>query len=187
MNATIRTLLERRSVRSFDTAKKAEERVLTEIVKAGAYAPSAMNRQAWHFTVIENSRILLDLNAAVKSIASQSEEERIRSRSTDDTYNFYYNAPALIVVSMSDNALYPREDTGCCMQNMMIAATSLGVGTCWINQLGNGASEQPCVREVLDRAGVPAGNKVYAALAVGYALKSPPLKDRVHGVVNFVK
>ena len=98
MNATIRTLLERRSVRSFDTAKKAEERVLTEIVKAGAYAPSAMNRQAWHFTVIENSRILLDLNAAVKSIASQSEEERIRSRSTDDTYNFYYNAPALIVV-----------------------------------------------------------------------------------------
>ena len=69
----------------------------------------------------------------------------------------------------------------------MISATSLGYGTCWINQLGNGASEQPCVREVLDRAGVPAGNKVYAALAVGYALKSPPLKDRVHGVVNFVK
>ncbi len=187
MNSTIKTILERRSVRVFDTAKTVSENILTEIVKAGAYAPSAMNRQAWHFTVVENKELLLKLNTAVKALASQSEEERIRARSTDDTYNFYYNAPVLIIVSMSDNALYPREDAGCAMENMMLAATSLSLGTCWINQLGNGASENAGVRAVLDEMNVPKENKVYAALAVGYALKSSPLKDRAHGIVNFVK
>lgn len=187
MNSTIKTILERRSVRAFDAAKPVSENILTEIVKAGAYAPSAMNRQAWHFTVVENKELLLKLNTAVKALASQSEEERIRARSTDDTYNFYYNAPVLIIVSMSDNALYPREDAGCAMENMMLAATSLSLGTCWINQLGNGASENAGVRAVLDEMNVPKENKVYAALAVGYALKSSPLKDRAHGIVNFVK
>ena len=187
MNSTIKTILERRSVRVFDTAKTVSENILTAIVKAGAYAPSAMNRQAWHFTVVENKELLLKLNTAVKALASQSEEERIRARSTDDTYNFYYNAPVLIIVSMSDNALYPREDAGCAMENMMLAATSLSLGTCWINQLGNGASENAGVRAVLDEMNVPKENKVYAALAVGYALKSSPLKDRAHGIVNFVK
>lgn len=187
MNSVIKTILERRSTRAFDTAKAVPENLLTEIVKAGAYAPSAMNRQAWHFSVVENKELLLRLNAAVKALASESEEERIRARSSDDTYNFYYNAPALIIVSMSENALYPREDAGCAMENMMLAATSLSLGSCWINQLGNGASENAGVRAVLDEMGVPKQNSVYAALAVGYALKSSPLKDRAHGIVNFVK
>lgn len=187
MNTTIKTILERRSVRAYDTAKAVPESMLTEIVKAGAYAPSAMNRQAWHFSVVQNKELLNKLNAAVKALASESEEERIRARSADDTYNFYYNAPVLIIVSMSNEALYPREDAGCAMENMMLAATSLSLGSCWINQLGNGASENAQVRAALDEAGVPKDNKVYAALAVGYALKSSPLKDRAHGIVNFVK
>ena len=70
---------------------------------------------------------------------------------------------------------------------MMLAATSLGLGSCWINQLGNGASEDKGVREVLGEMRVPQGNKVYAALAVGYGLGHSPLKDRAHGVVDFVK
>ncbi len=187
MNSVMKVILERRSVRSFDESKAVSESLLTEIVKAGAYAPSAMNRQAWHFTVVENRELLSKLNDAVKALASSAEEERIRARASDNAYNFYYRAPVLIIVSMSENALYPREDAGCCMQNMMLAATSLGLGSCWINQLGNGASEDKGVREVLGEMRVPQGNKVYAALAVGYGLGHSPLKDRAHGVVDFVK
>lgn len=187
MNTVMRTILERRSTRTFDASKKVEESALTEIVKAGAYAPSAMNRQAWHFTVVENGELLSRLNAAVKARAATDEQERIRARAADNEYCFYYRAPALIIVSMSDEALFPREDAGCAMQNMMIAATALGLGTCWINQLGNGASEDAGVRAVLDEMNVPKENKVYAALAVGYALGHAPMKDRAHGTVNFVK
>ena len=146
-----------------------------------------MNRQAWHFTAVMSEELLLKLNAAVKSRASRDEEERIRARAADSEYNFYYRAPALIIVSMSENALFPREDAGCAMQNMMIAATSMGLGTCWINQLGNGASEDECVRAVLDEMNIPKENKVYAALAVGHAVGHAPMKDRAHGTVNFVK
>lgn len=187
MNVTMRTILERRSVRSFDLEKPVPESALTEIVKAGAYAPSAMNAQAWHFTVVENKALLEKLNEATKQGMAASDVERIRARTADSSYNFYYHAPVLIIVSMSESALFPREDAGCCMQNMMLAAASLGLGSCWINQLGNGMSEVPEVRAVLDEMNVPKDNKVYAALAVGYAYKSAPLKDRVHGIVNFVR
>lgn len=187
MNATIKNILERRSVRSFDLEKQVPDSALTDIVKAAAYAPSAMNAQAWHFTVVQNAEMLSRLNDATKSEMANSDIERIRARTADNAYNFYYHAPVLIIVSMSNGALYPREDAGCCMQNMMLAAASLGLGSCWINQLGNGMSEKPQVRAVLDEMKVPSENKVYAALAVGYALKSSPLKDRVHGAVNFVK
>ena len=187
MNGVMKTIIERRSVRQFDTEKAVAESALVEIVKAGAYAPSAMNRQAWHFTVVQNKELLSRLNDKIKALASKEQEERIRARATDNEYCFFYRAPVLIIVSMSENALFPREDAACAMQNMMIASTALGIGSCWINQLGNGASEDEGVRAVLDECGVPKGNKVYAALAVGYALKSSPMPDRAHGAVNFVK
>lgn len=187
MNATIKTILQRRSTRLFDAEKSVPEQLLPEIVKAGAYAPSAMNAQAWHFSVVENKELLLQLNDATKSEMANSDVERIRARTADNSYNFYYHAPVLIIVSMSDKALFPREDTGCCMQNMMLAAQSVGLGSCWINQLGNGMSEKQQVRQVLDLMGVPQQNKVYAALALGYAVSTAPLKDRVKDCVNFVK
>ena len=187
MNAVMKVLLERRSVRSYDSEKKVSESDLMNVLKAAAYAPSAMNKQAWHFTVVTNREKLLALNAAVKKTMAESDVERIRSRSADGTYNFYYNAPALILVSCSDEALFPREDAACALENIFIAATSLGLGTCWINQLGNGTSELPPVRALLDELGIPAGNKVYGCAAIGYADKTSPVKERASGVVNFVR
>lgn len=183
----MKALLERRSVRSYDSEKKVSENDLMTVLKAAAYAPSAMNAQAWHFTVVANAEKLSALNDAVKAHMAESDVERIRARSADGEYNFYYKAPVLIIVSCSDKALYPREDAACALENIFIAAESLRLGTCWINQLSNGVSEAPGVRALLDELGVPSDNKVYGCAAIGYADKTSPVKDRASGVVNFVK
>lgn len=187
MNSVVRNILERRSARSYDESKPVAENDLMTILKAGAYAPSAKNAQAWHFTAVCNRDKLLQLNDAVKVQMGQSDVARNVARSKDGAYNFYYHAPVLIIVSVSDSALYPREDAACALENMFLAAESLGLGSCWINQLGNGMSETPCVRAVLDELGVPAGNKVYGAASIGYADKTSPMKDRAAGVVNIVR
>ena len=187
MNAVIRNIIERRSVRRYVQTRTVSENDLMTILKAGAYAPSAMNAQAWHFTAVADAEKLIALNAAVKEQMGASDIERNIARSKDATYNFYYHAPLLIIVSASDKAYYPREDAACALENMFLAAASLGLGSCWINQLSNGVSEAPVVRAVLDKLGVPAANKVYGCAAIGYASETSPMKDRASGVVNIVR
>lgn len=134
MNTVIRNIIERRSVRSFDPDRKVADNDLMTILKAGAYAPSAMNAQAWHFTAVADAAKLSALNEAVKAEMGASDIERNIARSKDETYNFYYHAPLLVIVSVSDKAYYPREDAACALENMFLAAASLGLGSCWINR-----------------------------------------------------
>ena len=60
LNHTVEALMERRSIRSYRSEQISEEE-LTDVLKAGKYAPSAMGRQARHFTVIQNKGLLSDV------------------------------------------------------------------------------------------------------------------------------
>ena len=65
LNHTVEALMERRSIRSYRSEQISEEE-LTDVLKAGKYAPSAMGRQARHFTVIQNKGLLSDICAAMQ-------------------------------------------------------------------------------------------------------------------------
>lgn len=187
MNAVMKALLERRSCRSYDLTKSVKEEDLFAVLKAGTYAPSAMNTQAWHFTVVQSAEKLAQLNDAVYAAMNEADRTRISARAADNRFNFYYNAPILIIVSCDEKATpYPEADCACALQNMFVAATSLGLATCWINQLTH-TSFEPSIRAVLNAFGVPQNNKVYGCAALGYALKESPLKDRAPHTVNFVQ
>ena len=159
-------LFERRSVRSYNSAP-VEDCKLELVLKAGNYAPSAMNNQDRAFTAILNKDILNELNAAVRSAVDQSTVARIEGR-LNGVFSFFYNAPALIVVSHDKNGLYPAADCACALENMFIQAKALGLGSCWINQL-NSLCDLPAVRAVLTKAGVPENHTVFGSCALGYS------------------
>lgn len=171
----------RASVRSYKS-EPVSKKDLVRIAEAGTFAPTAMNAQALTFTVISDAQTLEQLNDAVKASLPAADVTRISARDSDNKFNFFYRAPALIVVSAGDKAVFPREDAGCAMQNMYLASTALGLGSCWINQLGNGKGELPSVKAVLTKAGVPEGDCVYAALSVGYSAAQPQKKERTEKV-----
>ncbi|MCH5161286.1 MAG: nitroreductase family protein [Clostridiales bacterium] len=179
-----KAILERRSTRSFtkEAVKKAD---LEKIVEAGMYAPSAINEQPWLFTVVTDKEVLAKLNEAVKGQMSAADEERIRSRSADNSYCFYYGAPALIIVSCNSIALFPAEDAACALENMFLASHALGLGSCWINQLCGSANDHVGIRSILSEIGVPDTHCVYGCAAVGHIKLETPLKER-RGSVNFV-
>lgn len=121
MNEVIRALLERRSVRSYRPEKIKEEE-LAAILNAGLYAPSGMNRQPVVTVAVEDKAVrdtLSKMNAAVMGTDGDP----------------FYGAPVVVVVladvSKSGTAL---EDGCLVMQNLMLAAHSLGVGSCWIHR-----------------------------------------------------
>lgn len=187
-NQVMRTILERRSCRSFQEDRAVNEQDLMTVLKAGAYAPSAMNTQSWHFTAVVNKQKLQALNAAMLKRMDPAARERAENRAGGRPVSPFYNAPAFIIVALKKGASpYPEADCACALQNMFLAAMSLKLGTCWINQLRGATVDDPHVGEALRELGVPQDHEVLGCCALGYADTESPMKDRAAGVVNIVK
>ena len=167
-NAVIDNILERRSTRVFTDAP-VEREDLETIVACGQWAPSAMNRQEWVFVVVPKPEPIAELAAIIKDVLER------------DSYNMYAPAAAVIVAHKKD-ATYGREDDGCAMENMFLAAQSLGLGSVWINQLQGICDEAP-VRAKLTEFGVPEDYEVHGICALGHIGKLTAPHDRKSEVI----
>lgn len=120
MNETIKTLTTRRSVRSYST-KPVPQEILDEILEAGKYAPSGLNKQSAVMVVVDdNDRIssLSMMNAAVMGATTDP----------------FYGAGTIIVVFADSTVPTYMEDGALVMGNLMNAAHSLGVDSCWVHR-----------------------------------------------------
>ncbi|MCI9336890.1 MAG: nitroreductase [Lachnospiraceae bacterium] len=118
MNKVIETIRERSSTRGY-TAQPLTEEELDILLHAGLQAPTAANRQEIHFTVLPGSHpILLEL-----------EEEKNRLREIiSPPHNFYYEAPVVVIISADSAYPWGSLDAGIAVENMALAAESLGLG-----------------------------------------------------------
>lgn len=166
MNAVLENIKARRSVRAY-TDRQVSAEDLDLILESATYAPNGMHMETWHFTAIQNKALLVELNEAVKSAFAKSDLPRLKERGQSQTYCCYYHAPTLIIVSNEPTQWWAGMDCACALENIFLAATSLGIGSCWINQIGQ-TCDDPEVRALLTRLGVPAHHKVYGCAALGY-------------------
>ncbi|MDR1514780.1 MAG: nitroreductase family protein [Synergistaceae bacterium] len=186
MSRTISDIIERRSIRQY-LEQVVPHDVLELLIKAAKYAPSAMNAQIWHFTVITNRGVIDRVTDTLKAASlHESVPADFRTRVTKPEYTVNYGAPAFIIISGDPVWATAINDCSLAAGNIMIAAHSLGLGSCWINQPG-AVCDVPQFRSLLTELGVPQNYKVYACVCIGYPAHSiaiPP--DRIDGVVNFV-
>ena len=129
------------------------------------YAPNAGDRQAWHFTVIQQAELLAWLNREAKENAKQV--AHLREMANNEGLNIFYGAPTVILVSGEANAIVMESDCAAATQNMLLAAESLGLGACWIDFVLL-AFTGPKAQDYLPELGVPDGYKPYASVALGY-------------------
>lgn len=182
MNETIRNILARRSVRSF-TEQPVKQSDLEEILQCGAFAPSSNGCQAWHFTVLTN-RDKLDQIAGIVRKHLQAMQLKNGQTPVPETHHFCYHAPAAILIAAPKAHPYAAMNCAAAIQNMMVAATSLGLGSCWVNQL-NLFSEEEDVAAFVKEVGVPEGYKVFCVCALGYAAGEPKPAPRKEDVMNW--
>jgi len=176
--SVLNALLTRRSTRAYQ--QRAVERPLLEkIVEAGRHAPSASNRQVWHFTAVTNAQKLEALANAAHTALRES------GRELADDYCCTYHAPALILVTLPRGYAFLKEDGACALQNLFLAAHALGLGSCWINQFG-ATCNHPLVRQALTDVGIPADHDVCGCAAIGYIAKETPLRPRAENAYHFV-
>ena len=153
MNDIIQNILSRRSVRAF--TDKAVSREDTELlIKAALYAPSARNLQTWKFTALTKRADIEKLSEAIG---------KVLGREGSDVYK-----PALVIIpSNTKESPYGKEDNACALENIFLAAHSLGLGSVWINQL-QGIGEEPEIRALLRSWEIPDDHTVYGIAAIGY-------------------
>lgn len=173
MNETMKTILNRRSVRSFSGELISDE-ILKDLADAGMHAPSGMCRKTWKFTVVSNKTIIEKLIKAIEKVLDRP------------GYNMY-NPVALIIPSNERDSKYGREDNACALQNIFLAAESYGVGSVWINQL-TGVCDEPEIRTILKEIEIPDSHVVYGLAALGYADPNAPKPTyKEIGEVKFIK
>lgn len=173
MSEVLQNILTRRSVRDFK-AEQIKDEELDLILQAGIYAPSGMNKQSWQFTVVQNKE-------KVELLAKVTRETLGR----DAGYNFY-GPPTLIMLSNDKDNTNGLADCACALENVFLMANSLGIGSCWINQLKTICDEKE-VREVLTSFGVPENHIVWGMASIGYPASKPKVHERKDGVIKFVK
>lgn len=156
-NQVLSTIEQRSSAREY-SAEQLTQSELDTILNAGLMAPTGMNRQEVHFTVVKGDNPVL---------AELDEEKRRLRGQEEQPHNFYYEAPVLIFLSAEDDFKWKSIDSGIAVENMVLAAESIGLGTLIIG----------CVYDALHgekqeyfsgKLQIPEGYSFRIALAVGH-------------------
>lgn len=166
MKETLKVIRERRTTRKFKSEQIKEEE-LQAIIEAGIYAPSAHNKQSWNFTVVQDAKLIEELNIEAKKAAKNFPDEIIQKMANNEKFNAFYNAPTVIIVSGDEKGIMPQVDCAAATENMLIAAEAIGIGSCWngfVSILFN--SEKAA--EYKEKLNIPEGYSPYYAVLLGY-------------------
>lgn len=162
MNETIKNIISRRSVKKYEN-KSIDRTLIEQIVKAGTYAPTGMNAQS--------PIIIAVTNKALRDRLSRINLEIIKGRQLTTSSGHsdpFYGAPVVLVVLARKECFTRIYDGSLVMENMMIAAHSLGLGSCWIHRAKE-TFETEEGREILRSLGISDEYEGIGNCIVGYA------------------
>lgn len=163
MNESIKNILNRRSVKSYKNTPVPDE-LIDEIVKCGTYAPSGMNKQ---------SAIIL----AIKDKRTRDELSSLNAKIMGVNIDPFYNAPVILVVLANKDIPTYIYDGSLVMSNMMLAANSLGLGSCWIHRAKE-MFETKEGKEILKSLGIEGNYEGIGNCIIGYPESIPEPKPR---------
>ena len=179
VNPVLNSIMARRSIRKY-LDKPVEHEKLKVIVKCGINAPSGMNRQPWVVRVVEDQKLIADVTEVYK----QANAEQVKR--DKDFKNMFRNAPNLICVCTPANG-GGELDAGLLGENIMLAAQSMGLGTCCLGGPVRFLLSNEKCKFFLDRLDIPADYKLNYIIAIGYPDEQPDAKPRDASKVKFIK
>jgi nitroreductase len=160
----IDVVLSRKSVRHYEQREIPHD-VLEKILEAGRQAPSAANRQPWHFIVLTDSEIKKELSNGI--------------------FNRFIKDASVAIVGCAHKDLIAGKwsivSTVIALQNMVIAAWAMGVGSCWV-----GDFNEEKVRKLLN---IPESWDIVALVSFGYPAGNPQQRKKkaIEEIVSFNK
>ena len=158
MNEAYKNLIERRSIRKYNNTKVSHD-LIEQIVRAGQFAPSGMNRQIYAFVVVEDEGLVARLS-------------KMNADAMNSSSDPFYGAKSLIIVFADTNAPTYLYDGALAMGNLMNAANALGVDSCWIHRAKE-VFETPEGKEMKKTWGLPESYEGIGHCILGYREEEP--------------
>ena len=191
-NEILNCIHERRSTRRF-TDKQISSEQLDALLNAAIWAPSGSNSQSWLFTAIQKRDVLLHLNELVREgfqhwVPDDDYPAKlsIKRVSQKESFNFYHQAPTLIIASNVPNYENAMADCALALENIFLAAQSLGLGSCYINHL-HWLRDDPSVRAYLLELGIPKEHTICSSAAIGFIGAESTAPIRKEGAIHIIR
>lgn len=172
-------LIKRRSVRNYQD-KPVSLALVEKMISESTFAPSAGNGQPWKFIVVHDRQMMEKISCeSKKNILNRinsdpgDSAEKYRHMLEKPDFNVFYNAPCLVMILGESGLKNLLVDSALAAGYFMMAATSRGLGTCWVN-LG-AEIHDPVMRNQL---GIPTGCTIVAPIILGYPAKIPAAPRR---------
>lgn len=157
--AVIDNIMTRRSVRDYKSEPVSREQ-MARIIECGIYAPSAMNMQPWAVRVVDAPDFIEGVTAiAVEQMPQLQEQAGFR--------NFFRNAPTVAFIACPEESYSGEYDCGLLSENMMLAAWSMGIGSCCLGSVVP-VMNSDAAKPYLERLQLPEGYKLMVGIAFGY-------------------
>ena len=172
MNETIKNLIERRSCRKYSTTQIKEEK-LNSVLKAGEYAPTGMGRQSTIILVLQNKEKVEKLSKLNAKIMGTDKDP-------------FYGAPTVLIVLADKNIGTYKEDGSLVLGNLMNAAYSIGLGSCWIHRAKE-EFETDEGKELLKEWNIPENYVGIGHCVLGYPEEKSEAKPRKEDYIRFIK
>jgi nitroreductase len=186
----VQLMRSRRSCRHYQE-RPVPPQLMQDLVRIGTTAPSGTNSQLWTFTILPDRQAVLVLAEAVRSFFVRLNrraanpllravlrplsryyrdhyervEEGLRQWHEQGRDRLFHGAPAVILVGSRPGASCPLEDALLASQNMLLAAHSMGLGTCLIGYVVSAIANDASIKQVI---GIADEEAVHAVIAIGY-------------------
>lgn len=170
MNEVIKNMMERRSCRSYKQEQIKDEE-LNMILTAGEWAPTGMGAQSPMMVVVQNPELIKKLSAMNAAVMGTKSDP-------------FYGAPTVVVVFADTSRITYVEDGSLVMGNLMNAAASIGVASCWIHRAKE-MFESEEGKALMKEWGVPESYSGIGNCILGYA--AAPLGEGKPRKTDYIK
>ncbi|MFA4991750.1 MAG: nitroreductase [Candidatus Omnitrophota bacterium] len=164
----IEIIRSRRSVRKY-LDKPLPKETIDKLIESAKWAPSGMNGQPWGFVAIQDKSLIKELSDRSipyinELIEKNPQFARYKKRMAVKDFSIFYDAPCLVIILGKTESFSFREDCAMAAQNMMLAAWSMNIGTCWVGMM-NVLDKDEWFRKRFD---LPENYSIVAPIALGW-------------------
>ena len=176
-NEVINTIMARRSIRKYKS-QPIEQEKLQSVLECGINAPNGMYKQSWEIRVVTSEKVMSEIEKGYTAYLTKNGRKRISHPS--------FGAPCLIFIAHDTAYDLSQVDCGLLGGNMILAAQSMGLGTCCLGGIVR-YMNSPEASDLLKRLNLPESYNLLYALAIGYPDEAPAAKPRNKDKIKFVE
>lgn len=183
MNETIKTIKERRAIRAYKN-KPIEKEKIQEIIECGLMAPSARNLQPWKFIVVTNKELIKEMGKKVQDkVIDNPRYSFVKQRAETKEDAIFYSAPLVVFILGDKKSHWAAMDCSLAAENMMLAAHSLGIGSCPVGMARFLKDE----KDIIEKLGFSDDYELILTLTFGYPDEKHEPKERNRDAVKWIE